>query len=147
MLGEPAPWSPWRYLREKHPGFHVHEVELEPGLLGCTDHQRRLIWLDSRLTAAEKRCTLAHELGHLALDTACGHQAFPAAEQLVDEWAASRLIRGRDLARSFSWSLHLSEIAEELFVDVKTLRARIRCATDEEQDWVMAVIARRQLAA
>jgi hypothetical protein len=110
--------------------------------MGCLDHHRRAIWLDSRLTHVERHCTLAHELGHLTLDTVQGEEVATAGEWKVDRWAARRLIDLRCLERGFTWSSQLAEIADELGVDQKTLRARIRTLTDEEQDAVMTAIQR-----
>lgn len=146
-MGDSGQWSPWRYLRGHHPDVSVHEAELPDGYMGCTDHRQRVIWLDTRLTAAERRCTLAHEIGHLELDVVAHGTLVTCAEDAADAWAARRLICSREFVQAFAWSCDLHEIAEELFVDVKTLRARIRCTTDEEQDEVMSVIARRHPAA
>lgn len=147
-LALPEPWSPWRHLREYHPRVHVHEVELPPGLLGCVDHAAGVIWLDSRLNQAEKRCTLAHELGHLERGPGlCDPGHDDAEERVIDAWAARLLIPIRDLAKAFQWSAHLPEIAEELWVDEHMLRARLRGLTDTEQDQVMAAIGRARIAA
>lgn len=142
------PWSPFRYLRRHWPQVAVHEVELPPGLLGCVDQGRGVIWLDSRLDQAEKRCTLTHEIGHLERGGGLCDPTFEAAEErAIDAWAARLLIPIRELMRAFQWSTHLAEIADELWVDEHMLRARLRGLTDEEQDMVMAAIARARLAA
>lgn len=140
-------WSPWRHLRERHPDVWVHEAELEPGLLGCTDHERRIVWLDSRLLCREQRATLAHEIGHLELDAHIGGRWYPAPEWKVDRWAARRLLELNTLLRAFQWTTDLDEMAEELWVDRHTLRVRLRCLTDDEQDQVMKAIERRWVVA
>lgn len=148
-MGEMSPWSPWRHLRDNWPQFTVYEYDLPDGVLGCTNY-RDAIWLDHRLNQAERRCTLAHELGHLErgpLHPDATQAMLDAEEIAVDQWAARKLITSRDFIAAFSWSLDLHEMAEELWVDVPTLRARIRVGTDEEQDAVMAAIARRHQAA
>ena len=48
--------------------------------------------------------------------------------------AARRLIPLDDLARALQWSAYLPEVAEELGVDVATLRARLCGLTPEERD-------------
>jgi hypothetical protein len=137
------PWSPWRHLREQHSDVCVYELELPPGLLGCVDHEQRIIWLDSRLTQAERRCTLAHEIGHLERGPGpCDPLGGSIEERLIDEWAARQLIDGDSLARAFQWSPFLPEIATELWVDLHMLRTRLRAATDEEQDRIMSAIYR-----
>jgi len=140
-------WSPWRHLREKHPGVDVREAELPPSLLGCMDHYTNIIWLDSRLLRGEQRATLAHEIGHLELDPCIAGRWYTAPEWKVDRWAARRLIHVEDLLRAFQWTSNLDEMAEELWVDRHTLRVRLRCMTDEEQDQVMRAIERRWAAA
>lgn len=146
-MGDTARWSPWRHLRENHPDVRVHEAELPPGLLGCLDHAQRTIWLDSRLTDVERTCTLAHELGHLALDVVLDGQVRPAAERKVDRWAARHLLPIHCLARAFTWAANVPEIADELGVDVHTLRARLRSLTDDEQDAVMMALAKVRVSA
>lgn len=145
-MGETGRWSPWRWLRETHPDVRVYELDLPPGLMGCLDHHQRAVWLDSRLTEVERTCTLAHECGHLALDAVIDKMVITAHEWKVDQWAARRLVPVRCLARAFTWSSQLSEIADELGLDQRTLRARLRGLTDDEQDVVMEAIKRTRAA-
>jgi Zn-dependent peptidase ImmA (M78 family) len=123
----------------------VYETELPGDLLGCVDIDRRIIWLDSRLTEAERRSTLAHEIGHLERGLPCDHgesNASDVTERAIDQWAARQLIDIRALASAFQWSSHLAEIAEELWIDEHLLRERLRCLTDEEQDILMQALSR-----
>lgn len=140
------PWSPWRHLRTRFRDVRVYELELDGDLLGCVDVDRRLIWLDSRLTEAERRCTLAHELGHLERGSACSPGAGSREEQAVEEWAAVRLIDARALARALQWSCRVEEIADELWVDEHAVRARFRTLTDEEQDLILVAIEKTRVA-
>lgn len=118
-------------------------MELPAGLLGCVDHDKRIIWLTTGMTQSERRCTLAHELGHLERGPApVDPAAAEAEERAIDEWAARLLIPRCALVRAFQWSQYLEEIAEELWVDLKMLRARLRAMTDEEQDAVMEALRR-----
>lgn len=136
-------WSPWRHLREHYAEYRVYEVEFDSDHLGCIDHCRKIIWLDSRLLCREQRATLAHELGHLELDLCVQGKWVPASEDHVDQWAARRLISLPELLHAFRWSMNLDEMAEELWVDRHTLGVRLRCLADDEQDAVMQAIARR----
>lgn len=115
----------------------MYELELAGDLLGCVDIEGRQIWLDSRLTGAEKRSTLAHELGHLERGTLCDPASETAEEKTIEEWAARQLIDVHSLTHALQWSRHVDEIAEELWVDEHLVRARLRCLTDEEQDIVL----------
>jgi Zn-dependent peptidase ImmA (M78 family) len=126
-------WSPWRHLRENHPDVVVYEHEMPDGYLGCIDAENRIIWLDSRLTQAERRSALAHELGHLERGPApAGEHADPVEERAVNVWAARKLIAIPDLAAALGWSSHLSEIAEELWVSVHMLTVRLETMTQAE---------------
>lgn len=117
------------------------------GWMGCTDHAKGTIWIASGLTQAERRCTLAHELGHLARGPVPTDPALAATEErAVDEWAAKRLLPVCALVKAFQWSSYLDEIAEELWVDLRMLRVRLRTLSDTEQDAIMEAI-RRRLAA
>ena len=55
---------PWRRLRDR-PDWLLEWDMLPPGLMGSTCHRRRVITLDLRLSQAERRCTIAHELEHV----------------------------------------------------------------------------------
>lgn len=143
MVGETErerPWSPWRYWRTRHPDVAVYETELAGDLLGCVDVEGRRIWLDSRLTAAEKRSTLAHEFGHLERGSVCDPAAECTEEKAVEAWAANKLIDAHALARALQWSCRPDEIAEELWVDEHMVRARLRTLTDAEQDLVLRAL-------
>lgn len=140
------PWSPWHYLHTRFPDVEVYETELAGDMLGCVDIAGRRVWIDRRLTSAEKRCTVAHELGHLERGSLCAPGAESAEERAIEEWAARRLVDVRALARALQWSADVHEIAEELWVDEHIVRARFRSLTDEEQDLVLAAIERMRVA-
>jgi hypothetical protein len=117
-------WSPWRHLREWYPDVRVHEVELPNGVKGCVEHDRRIIWLDSRLTHGEQRATLAYQLGYLEVG--------PSSDD-AEDWASRLLIPFEHLLRSYQRYEELSEVAEELWADVQMLEARLRGLSDEER--------------
>jgi hypothetical protein len=118
---------------------NVVEYEFDDDVFGCVDHDTHTIYLDSRLTHGEQRATLAHELGHLEQDVHVSGLWLPASEWKVDRWAAERLVPIEDLVRAIMWSQRLPEIAEELRVDEPTLRSRLRCLTNDEQDALLAL--------
>lgn len=115
--------------------------------MGCTDHNRGIVWLDSRLTQAEQRATLSHEIGHLELDTVHHGRVLTAPEDTVDAWAARNLIHLCDLLSALRCCPNLPDIADELWVDLRTVRVRFRILTDDEQDLVMSAVRKLHLAA
>jgi len=94
------------------------------------------IVLDSRLDQAGRRSALAHELIHRERqDTACLCDVTHAKqESRVCSEAARRLISVEALADALLWSGDDYEIAEELWVDLETVRTRINDLTDPEKE-------------
>ena len=83
----------------------------------------RTLWMDSRRGQAEKRCTVLHELLHIERgDLGCQD---PAVERTIEQQAARLLIPIGMLLRELQWSDQPAELAEALWVDESTLRARI----------------------
>lgn len=74
----------------------------------------RRFWVDTKLTADERRCVLAHELHHLLR----GHEGCqpPAIERQVCLETAQFLISFDALKDAVHWSSHPAVIAEELGV-------------------------------
>lgn len=119
-------YHPWRRLRELS-GWLVAWGQLEPGLWGLTDHESRIIVVDETLTQAQRRCTVAHELEHVARGPVPEEPVLNAKEEeAVDRAVARRLIPFPKLEDAMRWSRDVHEVAEELWVDVPTLEARIR---------------------
>lgn len=69
-------------------GIPILIARLPTNLAGVTDGSR--IWVDDRLTAVERRCTIAHELVHIDAGHNC-HQP-PKIEAWVRRRAAQWLI-------------------------------------------------------
>lgn len=88
--------------------------------------RRRVILINSAHTWAAKRSSLAHAVAHLDL----GHAETTAGffekreEREADQMAARRLISLDDLADILCWTRDYGEIAEELVVDLTTLKVR-----------------------
>lgn len=80
-------------------GVRVHVWELPGSTRGLYDNEERRIYLHTRLTAFERRSTLAHELGHAHYGHSCStkrgeHQARAyAARLLIDPAEYARLER------------------------------------------------------
>ena len=118
-------FDPWAITIEH--SIPVHLVPLQR-LAGCTDGTR--IWLDTRLTAAEARCTLTHELVHMRRGHA-GAQA-PAVEASVREETARLLVPWSVLMGYRYAQITLEDLAHELHTTTAVIADRMRYASAEE---------------
>lgn len=111
--------------------LHVEVLDdMGEHLRGVYDHEGATIFLNARLTVAQMRCTLAHELGHAWHQHRwVGHPHVDReAERRADEHAAQLLINPRDYARAERlYGPHAGAIAVELEVspDVVTVWRRL----------------------
>lgn len=121
---------PWRVLRGLV-DWTLHFAHLPDGILGLTDHRRRTITLAHGLTQAERRCTLEHELQHVDRGPVTRGWV-EREERVVDELAARRLITLERLADAMVWAYDEHEMAEELWVDVATVRTRLATLRPDE---------------
>ena len=122
------PWGdhPWRRFRGLTDWTLRHDC-LPAGMCGRTDFATRTITLDSRLLQAERRCTIAHEMEHVARGPVPVDPLLAAREEeSIDRAVARRLIPLARLGEALAWSVSLAEAADELWVDVPTLQARLR---------------------
>ncbi|VXB34292.1 ImmA/IrrE family metallo-endopeptidase [Nocardioides sp. AX2bis] len=121
------PPHPWRRLRALT-NWTLRFAVLPTGTLGLTDHHARTITLAAGMGQAERRCTLAHELEHVA-----GHQR----EDVCDRNAARSLLPDlHRIGEALAWAHHITEAADELFVDVPTLRVRLECLHPAERHYL-----------
>lgn len=146
--GGTARYDPWRDLLENWPELDV-VVEPMPGkLLG--ELRYPVIALRSGTSAAQQRCTLAHELVHLERGVEdCGPWA-GREEVLVHSEAARRLVSLASLAgaiRELGGDHDVGALAQVLDVDRQTVllrlrrlttveRARLRAAVGTDPGWV-----------
>lgn len=114
---------PWRAFKAlSH--YTLHWAYLPDGILGFTDYTRCAVVLTKDMTQAERRCTIAHEVEHIERGPAHpSHRAWDERE--VDKAVARKLIGIRDLGEALAWTSCEHQIADELWVDVATLRARL----------------------
>jgi Zn-dependent peptidase ImmA (M78 family) len=124
-------YDPWRVLRDRLPDVVVGVVRLPRGR-GWWMRGQRVILLDDRLTQAERRAVCAHEVEH-ALSDDDGCTCGPKAERRVRLLAARKLIPLDALVEALRWSRDESELADELWVDVDTVRTRLAGLTPAEQ--------------
>lgn len=144
-------YDPWKTLLD-HPDITMAVTRLPAGSAWWLPEERGIV-LDDRLSQAERRCALEHELQHaLDGDQRCDHgpdggRLTRRRERRVDARAAQRLITLEQLAEAVTWCLGYDELAEHLHVDERTVRARIRGLTDQEKDYIERRIAAREGAA
>lgn len=132
-------WHPWRHLARHHPHIIVELADLQDGLLGYTDFSRDRIILDRRLTQVERRCTLTHELEHVHRGRASTDPRLRDREEhVVHDGAARQLVTLHDLVEALLWSTDSDEVADELWVDVPTLEARIAGLDKHEREAIAA---------
>ncbi|MGJ6980035.1 ImmA/IrrE family metallo-endopeptidase [Aestuariimicrobium soli] len=112
---------PWQALSSR-PHLTVDFVHLPRPYLGVTDGLT--IWLHDRLTQRERRTTLAHELVHIDR----GHTSCQPSDVEASVWreAARWLLPDIEtVGEALAWAHSLDEAADELWVDCRTLQARL----------------------
>lgn len=131
-------FHPWRALRrladvilEHHDDDAIH------GWAIYSNPPR--ISLHRDLTQAQRRSTLTHELVHLERGPLPDHDVLDAREEeAVEREAARRLICMDRLVWALQWSRDEHEVADELWVDVDMVRARLRALTPGENAELLA---------
>jgi Zn-dependent peptidase ImmA (M78 family) len=127
-------YDPWRDLRDNWPELRVVIEPMRGRLLG--ELRYPVIALRAGTTAAQRRCTLAHELVHLERGIRdCGPWA-EREERYVHAEVARRLIATDDLARAIrdvGGTHDIAAVAAALDVDRQTLRVRLAQVTAAER--------------
>lgn len=121
-------FHPWRTLRAL---VHVTLYWHDGGPAGRTCFTAQTISLRRGLTQAERRSTLTHELRHIARGPFLSGYA-AREEAVVDAEAARLLITFEALVDAMLWSRDEYELADQLWVDVNTVRARLEALTHAE---------------
>lgn len=125
-------FHPWRALRAlTH--INVRWVPMDDRL-GDTDGISDIRMHPNQLQV-QRRCTLTHELAHVTLGHVGGCDA--GEEAAANEWAARHLITMDALKDALLWADDLEEVADELWVDLDTLKNRLDCLTDEERQEIV----------
>lgn len=124
-------YSPWRDLAERQE-LTSTSASLPAGSAWYFPDELGIV-LDRRLQQSQRRSALAHELAHVDLghvqtagDGPTGSRAARRCERQADQLAAERLITVDQLVEALLWSQDERELAEMLWVDVATVRARLR---------------------
>jgi hypothetical protein len=139
-----CPYDPWADLRLNWPHVKVVIEEMTGDLLGEVREDGQLIALRADTSAAQRRCTLTHELVHLErgiLD--CGPW-LQREEGLVHAEVSRRLIPLASLAaaiRTLGGAEDSAALAQCLDVDSETLAIRLGRLTSPER-----TVLRRSLA-
>lgn len=127
-------WHPWRTAAERFQHINiVTEHRLPRRIRGLFDGDT--IWLCSTLTQAERRSALTHELLHA--ERGIVPAPYRAREErVVDALAARRIISLPDFVDALRWSQDDYDLAEQLWTDVHTVRARRENLTPIEIAWI-----------
>lgn len=132
---------PWRRLRDRLPDWRIEFVPLPGDTWGETDAFTRTISIDSGLLQSQRRCTITHEIEHAEAGDV-GPQSLHRERQ-VDEAVARRLISLDRLVDAALWAHDVDELADELWVDLPTVRCRLDTLTDAERAAVRTALAVR----
>ncbi|MCW2758706.1 MAG: hypothetical protein JWO46_2452 [Nocardioidaceae bacterium] len=99
--------------------------------MGKCTHSTQQVSLRDDLDQAERRASLLHELEHL--DGGPAVRGYVQQDELATRERAARwLIPFEDLVRGLLWADDEEELAEALWVDVHTVRTRLRTLTEVE---------------
>ena len=125
---------PWRRFRS-FVGWTLRWRSLPGDEVGTTDYATMTVTLDPELLQTERRCTIAHETEHIARGVVPDFY-WPREEHAIDAIVARRLILLEALADGLVWALDVHELADELWVDVPTAKARLANLTPAEGLWL-----------
>ena len=121
-----AQYDPWRVLATEWPDVDFRFERLPGDLLGQIRAGGRLIVVRGDSSAAQRRCTLAHELVHLERGFGTGNAYFDEREEVtVHRIAAIRLIGFRRLLDVVRETDDHRMIATMVDVDRHTLAVRL----------------------
>jgi IrrE N-terminal-like domain len=127
-------YDPWRDLRDNWPEIDVVIKPMAGRLLGELRHP--VIALRAGTSAAQRRCTLAHELVHLERGVSdCGPWA-QREEWQVHAEVARRLVTVDQLGvamREVGGDHDVGALAQLLDVDAQTTRLRLQLLTATER--------------
>jgi Zn-dependent peptidase ImmA (M78 family) len=142
-------WNPWRVLRQAGDDVIYQQVDLPSGDAWWVP-RRRVVLMRPGLEQVERRCALAHELGHRELGHsgqchyADSDRQGGRAEEQADAWASRKLITVAALASVLVWTDDPDEAAAELWVTRRMLDARLKWMHLGERIRVRQAVERRE---
>jgi len=122
---------PWRAFQALREWTLKWSHDLPEDCQGTTCFDTKTVTMAHGLTQAERRATIAHETQHILRGPVAPYVQ-TREEQAVETAAAELLIPLEALAEALAWSMDEYEIADELWVDVEMVKARMAALTDEE---------------
>jgi hypothetical protein len=135
-------YDPWADLRRNWPEVRIVVEPMAGQLLG--ELRYPVIALRSETSAAQRRCTLAHEIVHLERGVDDWGPWAAREERAVHAVAARRLVTLARLDRSLreaGGDGDLAALAHLLDVDQETARVRLRGLTSGERSWLRSRLA------
>lgn len=135
----PAPddrYDPWRDVQLNWPEVQVVIERMTGDLLGEARDGGAVIALRAGTSAAQRRCTLAHEIVHLERGLRDCGQWLHREEQVVHRTAARRLITVAELVaaiRDLGGTDDPGALAQALDVDRETLSVRLAALDRNER--------------
>jgi hypothetical protein len=133
-------YDPWQDLHDNWPEVQVVLAPLPGRLLG--ELRYPLIRLRAASSAAQRRCTLTHELLHLERGVReCGPWA-AREERIIEAETARRLLPLQSLIAALRWlgAEDHGAVAAALDVDTQILRARLDGLSSQEHWAVRAAL-------
>jgi len=125
---DPCRYDPWADLRRNWPGIRLVIEAMDDDLLGELRLDEGVIAIRAGTSAAQSRCTLAHEIVHLERGVRDCGPWLQREEHAVHSTAARRLIQVEDLIdaiRYLGGSSDRAALAQLLDVDSETLAIRL----------------------
>jgi len=140
--------DPYSFLAE-HPDLSMTMAPLPDGERGRWYPDLHVILISDRLSQAERRCTLAHELVHRMRGDL--HVADDLMRNRIERSchliAARLLIPLPDLVQAMLWSQEPAEVAEQLWVDLETLQTRVETLHPAERGYLRRRLATKEMTA
>lgn len=140
-------FNPWQHMGDLHADWVVRTTNLK-GLHEVMCWGRRVIMLDDSSGIADRRCHLAHAIGHIELAHR-GDVYNLKEEAAADRWSAKMLIDLKPLAHSLEWNAwQLNwQTAATLRVNIETLTNRLTYLHPAERAYLTRRRAEQEHAA